>query len=110
MGLFGSLFRKKKFASAAHILVKGNSAKELLNKLKVDISKSKNIKAAFNEAAIKHSSCPSAKNGGELGKFKEGQMVPAFDEIVFKKELGVVHGPIATPFGYHLIYINEREE
>jgi peptidyl-prolyl cis-trans isomerase C len=37
-------------------------------------------------------------------------MVPAFDKVVFTKPLNEIHGPVATPFGYHLIYINEREE
>jgi peptidyl-prolyl cis-trans isomerase C len=36
-------------------------------------------------------------------------MVPAFDKVVFNEEIGKVHGPIATPFGYHLILISDRE-
>ena len=39
------------------------------------------------------------KSGGALGTFKQGQMVPAFDKVVFNEELGVIHGPIKTPFG-----------
>lgn len=41
--------------------------------------------------------------GGDLGEFKPGQMVRAFDEVVFKKAVLEVHGPIKTQFGYHLI-------
>ena len=56
------------------------------------------------------SECPSAKRGGNLGTFKPGMMVKAFDEVCFEKELGVVHGPIETQFGSHLILITRRYE
>lgn len=37
-------------------------------------------------------------------------MVPAFDKVVFEEEIGVVHGPVKTPFGAHLILIHERSQ
>ncbi len=37
-------------------------------------------------------------------------MVPEFDEVVFRDELHVVHGPIKTQFGYHLLEITSRED
>ncbi len=83
-------------ASACHILVK--------TKEEADLIKSKLDKGAnFQALAKKHSSCPSAKKGGDLGEFRRGDMVPAFDNVVFKKEILTVHGPVKTQFGFHLI-------
>lgn len=83
-------------ACACHILVKTAAEAE---KLKQMLAKG----ASFHELAKKHSLCPSGKKGGDLGEFKPGQMVRAFDEVVFKKAVLEVHGPIKTQFGYHLI-------
>ncbi|MDN4502521.1 peptidylprolyl isomerase [Alteromonadaceae bacterium BrNp21-10] len=83
-------------ASACHILVK---TKEQAEKIKVLLDKGDN----FQQLAKKHSLCPSGKKGGDLGEFQPGQMVKAFDNVVFKKPTLVVHGPIKTQFGYHLI-------
>lgn len=83
-------------ASALHILVKTEKqAQELL----IQLNKGK----AFAALAKRHSICPSGKKGGDLGEFKRGQMVKAFDDVVFKKEVLKVHGPVKTRFGYHLI-------
>lgn len=62
----------------------------------------------FAEYAEKYSCCPSNKNGGSLGEFGPGKMIGPFDKVCFNEEVGVVHGPIWTPFGQHLIYIEER--
>ena len=83
-------------ASARHILVKH---KELAEKLKQQLDKG----ADFGKLAKKHSTCPSGKKGGDLGEFRRGQMVKAFDDVVFKKEVLKVHGPVKTRFGFHLI-------
>ena len=88
-------------AAAQHILV---STEAECSRLKSEIEGG----ASFTDVAIKHSSCPSGKSGGVLGPFTPGQMVREFDEIVFKCELGVVHGPVKTQFGYHLINITSR--
>jgi peptidyl-prolyl cis-trans isomerase C len=45
-----------------------------------------------------------------LGNFRPGQMVKEFDTVVFNDDVGVVHGPVQTQFGYHLIEITERSE
>jgi len=83
-------------ASAVHILVK--TEKEAI-KLKQLLHKG----ASFSDLAKKHSTCPSGKKGGNLGEFSPGQMVKAFDNVVFKKPILEVHGPVKTQFGYHLI-------
>jgi len=83
-------------AAALHILVKTEKqAKELMIQLK----KGKD----FETLAKKHSTCPSGKKGGHLGEFRRGQMVKAFDDVVFKQDVLKVHGPVKTRFGYHII-------
>ena len=62
----------------------------------------------FAELAKQHSKCPSGGSGGDLGTFSKGQMVPEFDEVVFSGELGKVHGPVKTQFGFHLLEITAR--
>jgi len=83
-------------ASAVHILVKTEQeALDILAKLKKG--------ADFAKLAKRHSICPSGKRGGDLGEFRRGEMVKAFDDVVFKRPLYKVHGPVKTRFGYHLI-------
>lgn len=88
-------------ATARHILVK---SKEACDDLKTKIEGG----ADFGDMAKEHSDCPSGKDGGGLGSFGPGQMVPEFDTVVFNEEVGAVHGPVKTSFGYHLIEITSR--
>jgi peptidyl-prolyl cis-trans isomerase C len=90
-------------ASARHILV-SDEAKCL--ELKQQIADG----ADFGAVAKEHSSCPSGQRGGDLGEFGQGQMVPEFDKVVFNDEVNVVHGPVQTQFGYHLLEITSRTE
>jgi peptidyl-prolyl cis-trans isomerase C len=83
-------------AYALHILVKTQEEAEALKKQLASGKK-------FGDLARKHSLCPSGKKGGDLGEFGRGQMVPAFDKVVFGKPTLEVHGPIKTKFGWHLI-------
>jgi peptidyl-prolyl cis-trans isomerase C len=95
-------------ATASHILIKGGAeAENKLEDLKAEIGDSP---VAFAEAAAKYSECPSARSGGNLGEFGPGQMVKEFDKVVFNEPVGVVHGPVKTQFGYHLILVSERTE
>lgn len=101
----------KKFtykASASHILIKGGAeAANKLEELKAEIGDSP---VSFAKAAKQYSACPSASKGGDLGSFGPGAMVKEFDTVVFNEPINVVHGPIKTNFGYHLIYIRDRSE
>jgi len=85
---------------ASHILVSSiNKAQELLDKI--------NQGVPFADLAKKHSSCPSGKNGGDLGFFGRGQMVREFEEAAFSTPKGQTTGPIKTQFGYHLIKVTD---
>ncbi len=89
-------------ASARHILVPTEEACE-------DLKKQIAEGAEFAALASEHSDCPSGKRGGDLGEFQPGQMVKEFNNVVFSEEVGKVHGPVKTQFGYHLIEITNRE-
>ncbi len=89
-------------ASARHILVADEA---VCNTLKEKINAGE---ITFEQAAKENSTCPSGANGGVLGTFGQGQMVPEFDKVVFNDEVGVVHGPVQTQFGYHLLEVTER--
>ena len=88
-------------ASARHILVKTEEAC-------LDLKKQIDEGADFADMAKKHSECPSGNEGGNLGEISPGQMVPEFDTVVFNDDVGKVHGPVKTQFGYHLIEITSR--
>lgn len=88
---------------AHHILVKEEAeAKELLAALEKEPAK-------FSDLAREKSTCPSGKEGGDLGAFGEGQMVPEFDSACKTAEIGKLVGPVKTQFGYHIIRVDERQ-
>ena len=88
-------------ASARHILVSTEKeCEDLKNRIETG--------SDFGKLAQAHSQCPSSKEGGALGEFSPGQMVPEFDEVVFSAEVGAVQGPVKTQFGYHLIEVTSR--
>jgi NIMA-interacting peptidyl-prolyl cis-trans isomerase 1 len=60
----------------------------------------------FAELAKKNSDGPSAARGGDLGMWRKGQMVPAFDQAIVKLKQGEVSEPVETPFGYHVMKRN----
>jgi peptidyl-prolyl cis-trans isomerase C len=88
-------------ATARHLLV---DTEEQCNTLKAEIENG----ADFGDVAKQHSKCPSGARGGDLGSFSQGQMVPEFDQVVFNGDLNVVHGPVKTQFGYHLLEVTSR--
>jgi len=88
-------------ASARHILVADQTT---CGDLKTRIDGGED----FAAIAKQYSECPSGQQGGDLGEFSPGMMVKEFDTIVFSAEMGKVHGPVRTEFGYHLIEITKR--
>lgn len=90
-------------ATARHILVETQQQCE-------DLKQQIESGADFAQIAKEHSKCPSGQQGGDLGEFSQGQMVKEFDDVVFSEEIGKVHGPIETQFGFHLLEITSRSE
>ena len=99
---------------ASHILItpEGDSeeakeaAKKKIEGLREDIAKG----ADFAEVAKENSSCPSAPNGGDLGTFERGKMVPEFEEAAFSLKPGELSNVVETKFGYHIIKAQEVTE
>ena len=96
-------FMTEESVNASHILVDSEEkALEILATIKAG-------EVSFEEAAAENSSCPSKANGGNLGDFGRGQMVPEFDVAVFAMEVGEISdAPVKTQFGYHLIKLNSK--
>ncbi len=87
---------------ASHILVETEAeARDVLNKLEAG--------EAFEELAKAYSTCPSAQEGGNLGEFGRGMMVPEFENAAFNMEVGEISEPIKTDFGYHVIKLNGKK-
>ncbi len=110
-------FEQKASVDAAHILISTRgitdatqiSAKEKIAKeLREEILSKKGEN--FAEMAGLHSDCPSKAQGGDLGEFEKGQMVPEFETAAFAQEVGAVGEIVKTDFGYHIIKVNGRKE
>ena len=93
-------FEPKEEFRASHILVE---TEEEAATVKTDIDNG----ADFAEVAREKSTGPTGANGGDLGWFGTGQMVPAFEAAVISLEEGEVSSPVQTQFGWHVIKLNE---
>ena len=65
--------------------------------------------AKFVELARDNSDGPSAPNGGDLGYFQEGRMVPEFNDFAFKSAVGTI-GMVETNFGFHVIKVDDKRD
>ncbi len=105
-------YRKGRQVKARHILIKSGEEEDdsvALEKIR-EIEKKIEEGADFAEMAKEHSEGPSSAEGGDLGFFEKGKMVPAFDEKVFSMEKGEISEPVKTKFGYHLIKLEDTKE
>ncbi len=109
-----NLFKQPEQVKASHILIKVDpKAKEsekedALKKIR-DIQKKQVKGDDFAKLAKEYSQGPSNAKGGDLGYFKRGQMVPAFEEVAFKLKPGEVSDIVKTRFGYHLIKVVDKK-
>lgn len=109
-------FKKPEGVAASHILIKFEEAdtdetkvekKAQLEKIRTDIIAET---ITFEDAAKEHSGCPSGAQGGSLGTFGKGQMVPEFEVAAFTQEKDEIGDVIETSFGYHVIKVTDRQE
>jgi peptidyl-prolyl cis-trans isomerase C len=94
-------FMNEEVVSASHILV---DSLELANEIKNKIDNGLN----FEMAAMQYSTCPSKEQGGNLGQFTRGRMVPEFENAAFELAVGQISDPVKTQFGYHIIKVEEK--
>jgi peptidyl-prolyl cis-trans isomerase C len=97
-----SMYKSDERVTARHILVE---TLEEAEKIQEEIKKGMD----FQEAAKKYSTCPSKAQGGNLGTFTRGQMVPEFEEAAFALKIGQISQPVKTQFGYHIIMVEAVE-
>jgi len=102
-------FKMPEQVHARHILVKSeDEAKKIIDELKN--LKGDELKNKFIELAKSKSTGPSGKNGGDLGYFGKGQMVPEFQDAAFALKKGeITTKPVKTQFGYHIIYLEDKK-
>lgn len=108
-------FDEPETVSASHILIAfrpddDDEAKAAKRAQLEDLRQQLTNGADFAELAKAHSDCPSKERGGDLGAFRKGQMVPAFEEAAFNQAIGAIGPVVETQFGYHLIKVNEHNE
>lgn len=107
-------FTQPEQVRASHILIsvdaKATDADKKKAKEKAD-ALLKQVKggADFTKLAQENSSCPSSKQGGDLGYFGKGQMVKPFEEAAWSLKPGEISGIVETQFGYHIIKVTEKK-
>lgn len=108
-----SEYRKEERVLAQHILVTPKDstpeAKAAARAKLEEIRDRVKNGADFGDEATAHSDCPSGKNGGSLGWFSRGMMVPEFENAAFGMSVGDVSDIVETQFGYHIIYKTDHE-
>lgn len=109
------MFKQQHQVNARHILFKldEDATKEEEEKVKekaLAVLEKARKGEDFATLATKHSEGPSAKQGGDLGYFSKGQMVKPFEEVVFKMKKGEISDLARTPFGYHIIKVEDVKE
>ena len=96
---------------ASHILINHADAPQANTELSAEDAMAQIVKlkeeieagTPFEQVAGEHSDCPSSRQGGDLGSFGRGAMVPEFDQAAFDLEVGAISEVIETVFGYHII-------
>lgn len=105
-------FTRDERVSAAHILLsvdenapqdEVDAARQKIEEIRKEIDEG----ALFEDVAREFSQCPSADQGGDLGSFGRGQMVPEFEEAAFNTSPGEISAPVRTQFGWHLIKVED---
>jgi len=107
-------FTRSESVKASHILIgtepnasaeDKKKAREKAEKLRKELAGG----ASFEELAKGNSSCPSSQQGGDLGFFGKGQMVPPFEQAAFALKPGEISDVVETQFGYHIIKLTDKK-
>ena len=107
-------FKRAETVKASHILIGVDNsasaddrkkAREKAEKLRKELSGG----ADFAVLAKGNSTCPSSQQGGDLGFFGKGQMVPEFEKTAFALKPGEISDVVETQFGYHIIKLTEKK-
>lgn len=89
---------------ASHILVSTDGRSDAEAKAEIDAIRTRIVDGAdFGDVAAEVSDCPSGRQGGDLGMFGKGMMVPEFESAAFALEVGALSDVVETAFGYHII-------
>ncbi len=108
-------FTQPESIEARHILIRVNgedeqeweAAQEEIEALHRQVTEED---ADFAEVAREHSDDGSAEQGGDLGRFARGQMVPEFEEAAFALEPSQISEPVRTAYGWHVIQVTDRHD
>src|SRR5699024_3937889 len=103
---------------ARHILVEyEDTVKEVMKRLddgeeKTDKEVKKKLEEGedFADLAKEYSTDNSAEDGGDIGFFSAGQMVPEFEDAAYDMEVDEISDPVKSDFGYHIIEVLDRQE
>lgn len=110
-------FKQEASVEASHILISTRdleddaqiaTKKKIAEELHAELLDKKGEN--FVELATAHSDCPSKAQGGSLGQFSKGQMVPEFEAAAFTQEVGKIGDLVKTDFGYHIIRVDAKNE
>jgi peptidyl-prolyl cis-trans isomerase C len=108
-------FNRPESIHASHILITPvqdandpNAAKAAAKAKAEDLLKKLKAGADFNDLAKQYSSCPSAKNGGDLGIQSKGRLVPEFEKAAYALKPGQISDVVETEFGFHIIKLIEH--
>ena len=107
-------FTRSESVKASHILI-GVDAKTTAEEKKKAAEKAAKLRkdlaggADFAALAKANSTCPSSQQGGDLGYFGKGQMVPAFEKSAFALKPGEISDVVETQFGYHIIKVADKK-
>jgi len=108
-------FKTPESARASHILIGIDDETSTEDRMKASEKAEaiwKQLKAGgdFEAIAKAESTCPSSAQGGDLGTFSRGQMVPPFEKAAFALMPGEISEVVETDFGYHIIKLIEKQE
>ncbi len=93
----------------SHILLEAGGLTAEENLARARCLRNEAVTGDFAALARKHSDCPSAPGGGDLGFIRRGDVDPTFADAAFSQVVGEVGEPVRTPFGLHLVKVTARE-